>query len=86
LESLAQAHNGCLEFLPALPEFLKEEGQIRGMILKGGIMADFSWRDGVLTELRLTAKEDTDTVIRMDGKDVAVHLEAGQLISIIRSS
>ena len=86
LESLAQAHNGCLEFLPALPEFLKEEGQIRGMILKGGIMADYSWRDGVLTELRLTAKEDTDTVIRMDGKDVAVHLAAGQLISIIRSS
>lgn len=71
LESLAQSHSGYLEFLPALPKGW-DKGAVSGMILRGGIRADFSWDNGTLKELTLTAKDDREEIIRIDGTEETV--------------
>lgn len=57
LESLVQSQNDYIEFLPALPPDWKS-GRVRGMMLRGCIKADFSWENGKMKELFLTAGED----------------------------
>lgn len=76
LESVAQSHSGYLEFLPALPPLWKE-GEVRGMILQGGIRADFSWRDARVTSLYLTAKEDTKVQVRVNQEHREITLKGG---------
>lgn len=80
-ESLAQSHSGYLEFLPALPGAWKE-GSVRGMILKGGIKVDFSWKDGKLTRLSLTGMEDEEKIIRYNGTEETVTLLKGEKIEL----
>ena len=64
LESLAQSHSGYLEFLPALPQCISE-GKVDGMILRGKILADFAWKDGKLTALRLKSFKNAKVKIRL---------------------
>ena len=66
LESLVQSHGGYLEFLPALPKSW-QCGEVKGVLLRGGICADFSWEQGRIKELALTAKEDQEVTIRVNG-------------------
>jgi len=74
LESLVQSHSGYLEFLPALPKTW-QCGEVKGVLLRGGILADFSWEEGRITELALTAKEDQMLTIRLNGSEREVILE-----------
>lgn len=74
LESLVQSHSGYLEFLPALPKSW-QCGEVKGVLLKGGILADFTWEEGRITELALTAKEDQKLAIRVNGKEREVILQ-----------
>ena len=74
LESLVQSHSGYLEFLPALPKTW-QCGEVKGVLLRGGIIADFSWDAGRITELALTAKEDQMLTIRLNGSERKVILE-----------
>lgn len=81
LESLAQSHSGYLEFLPALPENW-DKGAVSGMILRGGIQADFSWENGKLKTLTLTAKDDREVIVRIDGTEETVFLKKDLEIKI----
>ena len=74
LESMVQSHSGYLEFLPALPKTW-QCGEVKGVLLRGGIIADFSWEEGRITELALTAKEDQMLTIRLNGSERKVILE-----------
>ena len=73
LEGLVQSHAGYVEFLPALPPAWTE-GSLKGVILEQGIAAEFSWKDGKLTRLSLTAKEEESVTIRINGKDQTIWL------------
>lgn len=79
LESLVQSHAGYLDFLPALPEGLSEGGCVKGMILRGAVRADFSWKKGRLVSLSLTAKTDTEAQVRIPDRAVEekIMLKAG---------
>lgn len=77
LESLVQSHAGYLEFLPALPDQWNK-GEIRGMVLRGAIRADFSWNDRKVTDLTLTSKEDCTVEVRVNGIRTEILLNAGQ--------
>lgn len=57
LDILVQEHTDCVEFLPALPETLTKSGYVKGLVLLGGILADFAWYDGKICELELTANQ-----------------------------
>ena len=52
LNLLVREANGKITLLPALPAEWKN-GSVRGLRLKGGKKADFSWRNGKLTESRI---------------------------------
>lgn len=73
LEGMVQSHAGYVEFLPALPPAWTE-GSLKGVILEQGIAAEFSWKDGKLTRLSLTAKEEESVTIRINGKDQTIWL------------
>jgi alpha-L-fucosidase 2 len=64
-----------IELLPALPEQWKE-GSVTGVHLRGGAVADMSWKDGKLLTVALTAKADGA---------VQIIPPAGQSVAAIRT-
>lgn len=78
LEMLVQDHAGRIEFLPALPSALAEEGYVKGVVLRGGILADFSWAKGNLTEVNLTAPGTMKIIISAAGKEQQIILDGGR--------
>ena len=50
-----------IRLLPALPDAAAwKTGNIHGVGIKGGYTADFTWKDGCVTEFRLKSGEKTD--------------------------
>ena len=64
-----------IELLPALPEQWNE-GSVTGVHLRGGAVADMSWKDGKLLTVALTAKADGA---------VQIIPPAGQSVAAIRT-
>ncbi len=83
VEMLVQDHTGKIIFLPALPSALARDGFVKGMVLRGGIEADFSWKMGSLTKVCLTAKKTMSITICIEDKEHHVELIAGREKQII---
>ncbi len=75
-EALVQSHNPYIEFLPALPAAWKR-GRLTGIRLRGAIMADIFWEEGVLKEVYLTADKEKTVVCRYKESYCEVSLKAG---------
>jgi len=56
-EMLLQSHNGYIEFLPALPSAWKD-GEVKGMVARGGSSVSMKWKDSKLKNASLTASND----------------------------
>jgi alpha-L-fucosidase 2 len=79
-EMLLQSHDGVLHLLPALPGAWRD-GSVAGLRARGGYEVDVTWRDGLVTAARVTAKPGSGagTVrVRAGAKTVAVTLVRGQ--------
>ncbi|MFV0401058.1 MAG: glycosyl hydrolase family 95 catalytic domain-containing protein [Oscillospiraceae bacterium] len=74
-EMLVQSHAGYIDLLPALPTEWKE-GEARGLRLRGGLTADFSWQNGKLSYLVLTCSTDRSIPLRTGGKRATVTVAA----------
>lgn len=76
IECLMQSHLGYIELLPALPDALAD-GQVHGLLARGGFVLDFAWKNGTLTQLQVTATTDGFCRLFYQGKHVQLHAKAG---------
>lgn len=71
-----------LDFLPALPS-LWSSGAIRGICARGGIEADFEWKDGKVTKAILCSNRDQVVHLRINGQENTIVLRIGKSVRII---
>lgn len=75
-EMLLQSYDGMLNFLPALPKAWKN-GSIKGVCARGGIEADFAWKNRKVVSATLRSRVDQTVSVRVNGKEKTVELKAG---------
>ena len=75
-EMLLQSYDGMLNFLPALPKAWKN-GSIKGVCARGGIEADFAWKNRKVVSATLRSRVDQTVNVRVNGKEKTVELKAG---------
>lgn len=81
-EMLLQSYDGCLNFLPALPDAWKD-GSISGICARGAIVADFAWKDKQVTSATLQSHITQTVTVRINGQTKQVHLIADQPINVL---
>ena len=54
-EMLMQSHDGDVWLLPALPDYW-QEGEIKGLVARGGFVIDMKWSKGRVTKLTITSR------------------------------
>ncbi|MDN4502393.1 glycoside hydrolase family 95 protein [Alteromonadaceae bacterium BrNp21-10] len=54
-EMLLQSHDGSVHLLPALPGAWPE-GEVTGLVARGGFIVDMKWRKGQVTYLKVTSR------------------------------
>ncbi|MGD8175825.1 glycosyl hydrolase family 95 catalytic domain-containing protein [Marinimicrobium sp. ARAG 43.8] len=54
-EMLVQSHDGAIHLLPALPDAWPE-GQVSGLVTRGGFVIDMAWQNGKVTEFTLHSR------------------------------
>lgn len=72
-EMLLQSHTGEIELLPALPDAWTE-GAISGLKARGNIEVEIKWENNLLTEARLTAKDDRMVTVKYGTRKVKLKL------------
>lgn len=75
-EMLLQSYDGMLNFLSALPKAWKN-GSIKGVCARGGIEADFAWKNRKVVSATLRSRVDQTVSVRVNGKEKTVELKAG---------
>jgi alpha-L-fucosidase 2 len=65
-EMLLQSHDGIITLLPALPALWKE-GKVKGLVARGGIVADISWKDNRVTAYSLRSEKPAEVTVLVNG-------------------
>lgn len=62
-EILMQSHDGFIYLLPALPDRWKN-GQVKGLVARGGFVIDMTWKNGKLTAATIHSKNGGNCRLR----------------------
>ena len=65
-EALLQSHTGIIDLLPALPPDWKT-GSVKGLVARGAVEVDMSWKDGNLMEAILHPRHSGEIEVRAGG-------------------
>ncbi|HEY0490624.1 MAG TPA: glycoside hydrolase family 95 protein [Telluria sp.] len=76
-EMLLQSWGGSIFLLPALPEQWKS-GEVRGLRVRGAAGIELKWKDGRLSNARLTSDQGGDYTLAYGKQTVEATLAAGQ--------
>jgi alpha-L-fucosidase 2 len=68
-EMLLQSHEGFIELLPALPHTWKD-GEVKGLVARGGFEVNIKWKDGRLIAASLLSKNGGDCVVKYGDKKI----------------
>ena len=81
MEILIQSHNGCIRLLPAL---LTEwpEGELKGAAVRGGIVVDFGWKNGLPVWAEAVSRKDESVVFAFGSRSLECELKAGKKTQI----
>ncbi len=79
-EMLMQSKGGIIELLPALP-MTWSSGQISGLKARGGYEVNFSWQDGKVTSVSLTAATDGKVTLKYNGKTEQIKVKKNKIWS-----
>jgi alpha-L-fucosidase 2 len=84
-EMLLQSHyrpdGGEIDLLPALP-VAWPEGSVKGLRARGGFTVDIAWKDGKLSEAKVTADKPRTLTARWNGKTWRKDLKAGESVAL----
>jgi alpha-L-fucosidase 2 len=67
-EMLLQSHDGYIEFIPAIPDAWKKSGRVTGLKARGNFIADFEWKNGVITNYKVASAKPEKVKIKIAGK------------------
>ena len=79
VEMLMQSTEDRITLLPALPEQWSS-GSVKGICARGGFVVDMTWKDGKVVTLTLTARNDSSTRLRFNGKTIKVKMKKGEVM------
>lgn len=66
-EMLAQSHDGAVHLLPALPHEWPE-GEVKGLVMRGGFVVDMRWAKGQIQELNIHSRLGGNLRLRTNAK------------------
>jgi alpha-L-fucosidase 2 len=75
-EMLLQSHRGEIELLPALPE-VWAEGEVRGLVARGGFEVSMKWASGKLIEASILSKRTSPCTLRYGDATATLELVKG---------
>ncbi len=78
----ANSSRYTLTFLPALPSAWPS-GSVKGVCARGGIVADFSWKNGRVTQATIRASVDQTVTVFVNGLTKILKLKAGQATRVV---
>jgi alpha-L-fucosidase 2 len=81
LQSLYHTEGGKVVFLPALPSAWPT-GLVKGLRARGGFVVDIAWKDGKLTEAKITATQPRKLLAHWGNKTWKHTLKAGESTTI----
>jgi alpha-L-fucosidase 2 len=73
-EMLLQSHGGEIQLLPALPKQWAN-GSVTGLRARGNFLVDIQWKNGVVSQYRITSPEPQDVQLRINGEVKTVRSE-----------
>ena len=76
-EMLLQSHNDKVRLLPALPKAWSE-GEVKGLVARGGFEVLMKWQKGQLTEAMIEAKHAGSIVVSYQGREISLNLQKGE--------
>lgn len=76
-EMLLQSHQGFIELLPALPSAWKE-GDLKGLVARGGFVVDISWRNGKIVSSKIHSRKGGSCRVKYGEKIIELNTVAGR--------
>jgi alpha-L-fucosidase 2 len=64
---LVQSHAGEIVLLPALPTEWPN-GSVKGLRARGGFTVDITWKDGKVTDYRITSATPSTVKVKVNGE------------------
>ena len=67
-EMLLQSHDGFIDLLPAIPDTWRKYGSVKGMKARGNFTVDMTWKDGRITDYKISSPTSRKVKIKLNGK------------------